>query len=314
MALSADPILSLKRTLTRTRQSDVVYSFLRSPLAISAAVVSVLLIVSAILAPLITPQDPFDPLSLNLMDAFTPPVWSEGGTMPFVLGTDDQGRDMFSAILYGMRISLTVGFAAVLFSIGLGVAIGLLSGYFGGFMAAVAMRLADVQLTIPAILIALMIDGLARAILPGGIQEDVAIYVLIIAIGIADWPQYARVVRGVTLVEREKEYVLAARLIRVPPITILIRHILPNVMGPVLVLGTLGLALAIIAEATLSFLGVGMPPTTPSLGTLIKTGNDFLFSGEWWITMFPALALVALVLSVNIIGDWLRDTLNPKLR
>lgn len=314
MALSSDRVLSLKRTLTRYRQSDVVYSFLRSPLAISAAVISFLLIVSSIFAPLITPQDPFDPLSLSLMDAFTPPVWTDGGMLPFVLGTDDQGRDMYSAILHGMRISLTVGFAAVLFSTVLGVAIGLLSGYFGGFLAALAMRLADVQLTIPAILIALMIDGLARAILPGGVQEDAAIYVLIIAIGIADWPQYARVVRSVTLVEREKEYVLAARLIRIKPLSILVRHILPNVMGPVLVLGTLGLALAIIAEATLSFLGVGMPPTTPSLGTLIKTGNDFLFSGEWWITLFPALALVALVLSVNIIGDWLRDTLNPKLR
>ncbi len=314
MALTSDRVQSLKQALLRYRKSDVVYGFLRSPSAMSAAAVSMLLIMSAILAPLITPQNPFDPLTLNLMDAFTPPLWEDAGAMPFLLGTDDQGRDMFSTILYGMRISLAVGFAAVLFSIVLGVVIGLLSGYFGGLLAALTMRLADVQLTIPAILIALMIDGLAQALLPGGVQEDVAIYVLIIAIGIADWPQYARVVRGVTLVEREKEYVLAARLIHVGPISILIHHILPNVIGPVLVLGTLGLALAIITEATLSFLGVGMPPTTPSLGTLIKTGNDFLFSGEWWITMFPALMLVILVLSVNVIGDWLRDTLNPKLR
>lgn len=314
MSQQSNRIALVRETLSRFKQSDVAYSFFRSPLALCAAAVSIVLIAAAVLAPAITPQDPFDPLSLSLMDAFTPPVWSEGGALPFILGTDDQGRDLLSAILYGMRISLTVGFAAVLFSIVLGVAIGLLSGYFGGVLAALAMRLADVQLTIPAILIALMIDGLAQALLPAGTKEDAAIYILIVAIGIADWPQYARVVRGVTLVEREKEYVLAARLIRVRPVLILLRHILPNVMGPVLVLGTLGLALAIIAEATLSFLGVGMPPTTPSLGTLIKTGNDFLFSGEWWITMFPAVALVTLVLSVNVIGDWLRDTLNPKLR
>ncbi len=305
---------NLERMRARYRQSDVALSFFTSPLVMVSAAAAAFLAAAAVLAPLIAPQDPFDPLSLDLLDAFTPPAWREGGTLAFVLGTDDQGRDMLSAILYGMRLSLLVGFAAVLFSVVLGVAIGLLSGYFGGVFAAFAMRLADIQLTIPNILVALMIDGLAQALLPGGFQEDMAVYVLIVAIGVADWPQYARVVRSVTLVEREKDYVLAARLIRIRPLSILLRHILPNVMGPVLVLGTLGLALAIIAEATLSFLGVGMPPTTPSLGTLIKTGNDFLFSGEWWITLFPAATLVLLVLSVNVIGDWLRDTLNPKLR
>lgn len=305
---------NLERMLRRYGQSDAALSFVTSPLVMVAAVVAAVLAAAAVLAPLFAPQDPFDPLSLDLLDAFTPPAWREGGTLQFVLGTDDQGRDMLSAILYGMRISLLVGVSAVLFSAVLGVTVGLLSGYFGGVLAAVAMRLADIQLTIPNILVALMIDGLAQALLPGGLEDDAAVYVLIIAIGIADWPQYARVVRSVTLVEREKDYVLAARLIRIRPLSILLRHILPNVMGPVLVLGTLGLALAIIAEATLSFLGVGMPPTTPSLGTLIKTGNDFLFSGEWWITLFPAATLVLLVLSVNVIGDWLRDTLNPKLR
>ena len=300
--------------VTRMLDSDLAYSFFRSPLVVFATIVTLILVCVAVFAPWVAPQNVFDPANLNLMDAFTPPSWKEGGNSQFILGTDDQGRDMLSAMFYGMRISLVVGFAAVLFAMILGVPIGLLSGYFEGPLAALAMRLADIQLSVPGILVALMVDGAAQALLPPGQHDSVALLVLIFAIGISDWPRYARVVRGVTLVEREKEYVLAARLIHVPTISILLRHILPNVMGPVLVLGTLGLALAVIAEATLSFLGVGMPPTTPSLGTLIKNGQNFLFSGEWWIVFFPSLALVILVLSVNIVGDWLRDALNPKLR
>ena len=298
----------------RFADSDLFYSFTRSPLVMTAAAATVILFVAAAFAPWLAPHNPFDPATLDLMDARTPPAWEEGGTSRYLLGTDDQGRDMLSAIMHGARISLVVGFAAILFAVVLGCLLGILSGYLGGWLDAVVMRLADIQLTLPGILVALMVNGVARAALPGKYQEELAIYVLIFAIGLADWPQFARVTRGSTLVEKNKEYVAAARVIGIHPFKIMLRHILPNVLGPVLVIATIGLALAIIAEATLSFLGVGVPPTTPSLGTLIRIGNNFLFSGEWWITLFPSLALVILVLSVNLLGDWLRDALNPKLR
>jgi len=298
----------------RVRDHDLYWSFSRSPVIVLAAAITLVYFVAAAFAPLVSPHDPFDPASLDLMDAFTPPAWSEGGTVEFLLGTDDQGRDILSTIIYGSRISLIVGFAAVLLSVVLGVGLGVISGYVGGWFEAIVMRLADIQLTIPAILVALMVDGVARTALGGRMHADLAIWVLIFSIGISTWPQYARITRGVTLVEKSKEYVAAARVIGIHPAMIMLRHILPNTMGPVLVLATIGLALAIITEATLSFLGVGVPPTTPSLGTLIRIGNDFLFSGEWWITFFPSAALVLLVLSVNLLGDWLRDALNPKLR
>ena len=300
--------------LRRALDSDLFYSFSRSPLTVVAGLITVLFCVSALFSPWLAPHDPFNPASLDLMDAFTPPVWQEDGTAKFLLGSDDQGRDVLSTIMYGSRISLVVGFAAVLFSVLLGVTLGVLSGYLGGWIETLVMRLADVQLTIPSILIALMVDGIARTMLPSESREELAIYVLIFAIGVSDWPQYARVTRGATLVEKNKDYVAAARVIGIHPVTIMLRHVLPNTLGPVLVLATIGLALAIITEATLSFLGVGVPPTTPSLGTLIRIGNNYLFSGEWWITFFPAGALVLLVLSVNLLGDWLRDALNPKLR
>ncbi|MFQ5958285.1 MAG: ABC transporter permease [Alphaproteobacteria bacterium] len=301
-------------TVRRALDSDLFFSFKRSPLTVAAAIVTAFFFLGAALAPLIVPQDPFNPAALHLMDAFAPPAWTAEGTLRYILGTDNQGRDVLSAILYGSRISLVVGFAAVLFSVVLGVGLGVTGGYVGGWFETVSMRLADVQLTVPGILVALMVDGIVRTALPGGMKEELAVYVLIFAIGISGWPQYARVTRGATLVEKNKEYVAAARIIGIHPAAIMLRHVLPNVMGPVLVLATIGLALAIISEATLSFLGVGVPPTTPSLGTLIRIGNNFLFSGEWWITLFPAAALVLLALSVNLLGDWLRDALNPKLR
>jgi peptide/nickel transport system permease protein len=248
------------------------------------------------------------------MEASTPPAWIEDGMSKFLLGTDDQGRDILSTIMYGSRVSLIVGFSAVIFSVVVGVSAGLLAGYLGGWTDAVIMRAADVQLAIPAILIALMINGVVAILLPRNMQVEMAVYVLILAIGVSEWPKYARVTRGSTMVERNKEYVAAAQVIGVHPFLIMLRHVLPNVMGPVLVFATLGLALAVITEATLSFLGVGVPPTTPSLGTLIRIGNNYLFSGEWWITLFPCVALVTLVLAVNLLGDWLRDALNPKLR
>jgi len=295
--------------------SDFFYQFRKSPVAVVAFIVTVVLVVSAVFAPLIATQNPFDPSSLNLMNGFSQPgVPNQFTNETFFLGTDDQGRDVYSTILYGLRISLFVGFSAVLFAMILGASLGLLAGYTGGKTDTIIMRIADIQLTFPAILVALLIFGIAKGITPPTYRDEVAIWVLIIAIGLSDWVQFARVVRGATLVERNKEYVQAARLIGRKPLGIMIKHILPNTLGPVLVIATISLALAIIAEATLSFLGVGAPPTQPSLGTLIRIGQGFLFSGEYWILLYPALTLLALALSVNLLGDWLRDALNPKLK
>jgi peptide/nickel transport system permease protein len=300
--------------VARVLDSDLFYSFKKSPLTVVAAVVTAVCFSAALLAPWIAPHNPFDLRTLNLMDAFNPPAWAEEGDAKFLIGTDDQGRDVLSTIMFGARISLLVGFCSVLFAMTLGVTLGLISGYVGGTVDAVIMRIADVQLSFPAILIALLVDGILRAAFPRELHDQFALYVLILSIGLSYWVQYARTVRGSTLVEKNKEYVQAARVIGVHPVRLLFSHILPNVTGPVLVIATINLALAIITEATLSFLGVGMPPTQPSLGTLINKGNDFLMSGEWWITIFPGLALVLMALSVNLLGDWLRDALNPKLR
>ena len=299
---------------SRIIDSDLFYSFTRNPVVVVSAIATLLFFIGAGFAPWLAPHNPFDPASLDLMEASTPPVWIEDGMSKFLLGTDDQGRDILSTIMFGSRVSLIVGFSAVIFSVIVGVTAGLFAGYMGGWTDAIIMRLADVQLAIPAILIALMINGVVAILLPRNMQVEMAIYVLILAIGVSEWPKYARVTRGSVMVERGKEYVAAARVIGVHPVLIRVRHVLPNVMGPILVFATLGLALAVITEATLSFLGVGVPPTTPSLGTLIRIGNNYLFSGEWWITLFPCVALVILVLAVNLLGDWLRDALNPKLR
>jgi len=300
--------------LRRAWAHDLAWSFRHSPVTLLAALLTLLCVGGAVFAPWIAPQNPFDSATLNLNDGFTPPAWTAGGSARFLLGTDDQGRDILSTIMYGARISLGVGLAAVLFSAVLGVSLGLLSGYLGGRLDAFIMRVADIQLSFPAILIALLIDGVARVALPRGSHDEVVVYVLILAIAASGWVGYARTVRGSTLVERNKEYVQAARVIGRHPVGIMFSHVLPNVLGPVLVLATLQVGAAIITESSLSFLGVGVPPTQPSLGTLIRVGNDFLFSGEWWITVFPGIALVTLVLALNVLGDWLRDALNPKLR
>ena len=298
----------------RTWDHDLAWNFRRSPVTIVAAFLTFVCVGGALFAPWLAPHNPFDSGTLNLTDGFTPPAWIANGQAKFLLGTDDQGRDMLSTIMYGARISLAVGVASVLFSMLLGVGLGLLSGYAGGRIDAFIMRVADIQLSFPAILIALLIDGVARIVLPREAHDEIAVYVLVLAIGVSGWVQYARTVRGSTLVERNKEYVQAARVIGRSQVSIMVRHVLPNVMGPVLVIATIHIATAIITEATLSFLGVGVPATKPSLGTLIRVGNDYLLSGEWWITLFPGIALVVLVLSVNLLGDWLRDALNPKLR
>jgi peptide/nickel transport system permease protein len=300
--------------VARFFDSDIWWSFTRSPVVVISAIVAFICIGGAVFAPWLAPHNPFDLASLQLLDAFKPPAWDAEGDPTYLLGTDDQGRDVLSAIMYGARVSLLVGFCAVVMSVLLGVSAGLAAGYLGGTVDAVLMRIADIKLTFPTILIALLIDGITRAALPRDVHDQVALYVVIFAIGFSNWPSFARTVRGSTMVERNKEYVQAARVIGLGRGRIMITHVLPNVLGPVLVIATLQLGFAILAEATLSFLGVGVPPTQPSLGTLIRIGNDFLFSGEWWITIFPGVALIVLVLSVNLLGDWLRDALNPKLR
>jgi peptide/nickel transport system permease protein len=299
--------------LGRFFDGDVWHSFRSSPMAIGAAVVAALCIFSALFAPWVAPHNPFDLATLELSDARLPPMWEEGGSAKYLLGTDDQGRDILSAIMYGARISMLVGLASVVLSVIVGVSLGLLSGFVGGKIDAFIMRVCDVMLSFPSILIALLIDGVGRAMFPNA-HDTLAFAVLVLAIALPGWVQYARTVRGSTLVERNKEYVQAARVVGVAPLRIMRKHVLPNVMGPVLVLATIQVATAILTEATLSFLGVGVPPTQPSLGTLIRIGNDFLFSGEWWITIFPGLMLVLIALSVNLLGDWLRDALNPRLQ
>ncbi|MCP4950691.1 ABC transporter permease [Arenicellales bacterium nBUS_48] len=301
--------------IDRFYKSDFFYDFKRSPVTIVSFVVVLVLILLAVFADLIAPTDPFDAKSLNLLNGFTPPMEPNAFTGEmFTLGTDDQGRDLLSAIIFGLRVSLFVGLTAVILAMVLGVSLGLLAGYRGGWVDSVIMRAADIQVTFPSILIAMLIFGIARGLLPPDLRDELAITVLIIAIGLSEWVPFARTVRGTTMVEKEKEYVKAARLIGLSGRQIMLRHILPNVLSPVLVIATITLALAIIAEATLSFLGVGAPPTEPSLGTLIRIGQNFLFSGEWWILLFPAATLLALALSVNLLGDWLRDTLNPRLK
>ncbi len=303
----------MQAALARFFDGDVWHSFRNSPMAIAAAVIAFICVFCALFANWVAPHNPFDLATLELGDARLPPAWEDEGKARYPLGTDDQGRDILSTIMFGARISLLVGLASVLLSVVVGVALGLLSGFVGGKTDAFIMRVCDVMLSFPSILIALLIDGVGRAMFPNA-HDTLAFAVLILAIALPGWVPYARTVRGSTLVERNKEYVQAARVIGVAPARIMRRHVLPNVLGPVLVLATIQVAQAILTEATLSFLGVGVPPTQPSLGTLIRVGNDFLFSGEWWITIFPGAMLVLIALSVNLLGDWLRDALNPRLR
>jgi len=304
----------ISQVINKIINNDIGYSFVKSKIAVISTIVFLTILICSAFAEFVAPYNPFDPVTVSLLDAFTPPVWIDGGSTNFVLGTDQQGRDMLSTMIYGSRISLIVAFASILFAMSLGTFLGVTSGFFGGRYEIIVMRFTDVQLTIPSILMALLVDGIARGFISKSLHNDMAIYVLIFAIGISEWPQFARVTRAATLVEKNKEYILASKIIGLSNFLIMFKHILPNILRPVLVIFTIGLALAIITESTLSFLGVGVPPTTPSLGTLIRFGNDFLFSGEWWITFFPAIFLVVLALSINLLGDWMRDTLNPKLK
>jgi peptide/nickel transport system permease protein len=300
--------------LARLRESDLWWSFTHHPSAIIAALLLALLILSAFFAPLFTVQDPYDLASLDLLNAEIPPIWMADGQWPFLLGTDTQGRDLLSAILYGSRASIIIGAASVAVSLIVGATLGLVAGYYGKWADGLLMRAGDVLLSMPTMLIAILVSALARQALPPALREVGASAVIVFAISLSAWVQYARTVRAQTMVERNKEYVQAARLIRVPTWRIMLKHILPNTTTPLLVTATLNFGLGILIEATLSFLGVGMPPEQPSLGTLIRIGNQFLFSGQWWIVLFPGLQLCLLVVSINVLGDWLRDALNPKLR
>ncbi len=297
-----------------SRENELLYLFLNNRLAQVAALVAFLTIGGAAFAPVLAPSDPYDIASIDLMDSLIPPAWSEDSDERFLIGTDDQGRDLLSAILYGTRLSLMVGLLSIGFASILGVSVGLMAGYFGGRFDAIMMRIADVQLSLPAILTALLIDGIARGILPREQHDNLMIIVLTVAIGLSLWVNFARTVRASTLVERNKEYVQASEIMGMHPLRIMLVHILPNIMGPILVILTVDLAVAVLLEATLSFLGVGVPPNQPSLGTLIRIGTEYMFSGEWWIVIFPSAMLITMIVSINVLGDFLRDAFNPRLR
>ena len=304
----------LSRWRRFSQENELVYLFVHNRVAQLAALLAVLCVGGAALSPWLAPSDPYDIASIDIMDSLVPPVWSEEGDARFLIGTDDQGRDLLSAILYGTRLSLLVGLLSITFACILGVSVGLAAGYLGGRFDAIVMRIADVQLSLPAILTALLIDGIARGILPREQHDSLMIVVLTVAIGLSLWVNFARTVRASTFVERNKEYVQAVEIMGMHPVRIMLVHILPNILGPILVILTVDLAVAVLLESTLSFLGVGVPPNQPSLGTLIRIGTEYMFSGEWWIVIFPSATLIIMVISINVLGDFLRDAFNPRLR
>ena len=309
--LAASPRARLARVFSP--DSDLARAFLASRVAPTAAIVLCVVAFAALFAAFVAPYDPYDLASIDLSEAQSPPAWTAAGSAAHLLGTDEQGRDLLSAIIYGARTSLFVGVASVLLAAGLGASAGLAAGYRGGFVEAIAMRAADVQMTIPDIMMALLVSGLLHALLPRDMATSAASATIVLAIGLANWPQYARVLRACAARERARDYVASAIVSGVGPLRIVLGHVLPNVAGPLCVLVTQGVASAILAESALSFIGVGMPITQPSLGTLIRAGNAYMLSGEWWTVVFPAVTLSMIVFSINILGDWLKDILNPRL-
>ena len=297
----------------RFKNSDIVYYFLRDKVAMFSFAVFVVFVLAALLAPWLAPHNVYDQTSFDLMDAELPPSWLEGGEARFWLGTDNQGRDIWSTILYGARISLTIGLFAVGLQLVLGIVIGLIAGYFGGRIDNLLMRFADVQLSFSTMMVAIIISAIFQATFGSDLYSEFAILMLVVIIGIAEWPQYARTVRASVLAEKKKEYVEAAQVMGFRAPRIMFRHILPNCLSPILVISTVQVANAIMSEAALSFLGLGMPVDQPSLGSLISVGFNYIFSGSWWITAFPGICLVVLVLVINLLGDWLRDVFNPKI-
>ena len=304
----------MMRAWRKFKESYLLYSFLHDKVAIASFTILLVLVVGSFSAPLIAPHDPYDTATIDIMNSELPPVWMGGEASPeFPLGTDSQGRDMLSTMLYGMRISLLIGLGAVAMQATLGILLGLLAGYFGKQIDAVLMRLADIQLSFSTMMVAIVLSAVFQTAFGVGRYEEMAVPFLVMVIGIAEWPQYARTVRASVLAEKKKEYVEAARVIGFSSRRIMWRHILPNSLSPILVISTVQVANAVMSEAALSFLGLGMPPTQPSLGSLINSGFEYIFSGAWWITIFPGILLVMLILVINLLGDWLRDVLNPKL-
>ncbi|MCW8329482.1 ABC transporter permease [Photobacterium sp. SDRW27] len=297
----------------RFKKSDILYYFLKDKVAMFSFAVFMVFVVSAVLAPWVAPTNPYDLSSIDIMDSELPPSWMEEGDSRFLLGTDDQGRDIFSTILYGSRLSLTIGLLAVGLQLILGVVIGLSAGYFGGRVDSFLMRFADVQLSFSTMMVAIIVSAIFRTALGAEMFAQYAVVMLVVIIGVAEWPQYARTVRASVLAEKKKEYVEAARVMGFKAPRIMFRHILPNCLSPILVISTVQVANAIMSEAALSFLGLGLPVDQPSLGSLISIGFNYIFSGSWWITAFPGFVLVALVLVINLLGDWLRDVFNPKI-
>ncbi|PIE43216.1 MAG: ABC transporter permease [Gammaproteobacteria bacterium] len=307
------PATSAPTLLQRFRDSHFWHSFKKDKVAIACFGIFVTFVTLSLLAPVIAPFDPYDSTQIDIMDSEIPPQWQDDGDARFWLGTDAQGRDLWSTILYGTRISLTIGVCAVMLQALLGIVLGLTAGYLGGRIDGFLMRLADIQLSFSTMMVAIIVLAIFQAAFGTELYQQLALFMLIMVIGIAEWPQYARTVRASVLAEKRKEYVEAARVIGFGPIRIMFRHILPNTLSPVLVISTVQIANAIISEAALSFLGLGMPVSKPSLGSLISSGFEFIFSGSWWITVIPGIVLIVLVLVVNLLGDWLRDVLNPRL-
>jgi peptide/nickel transport system permease protein len=297
----------------RFKQSDFLYYFKRDKVAMTSFTVFMVILVMSLASPLIAPHNPYDLSTIDIMDAELPPSWMEDGDATFPLGTDEQGRDILSTILYGSRLSLTIGFAAVGLQLLLGTVIGLSAGYFGGRVDSFLMRFADVQLSFSTMMVAIIVSAIFKASFGSEFFSQYAVLMLVVIIGIAEWPQYARTIRASVLAEKKKEYVEAARVMGFKAPRIMFRHILPNCLSPILVISTVQVANAIMSEAALSFLGLGLPVDQPSLGALISIGFKYIFSGAWWITAFPGLVLITLVLVINLLGDWLRDVFNPKI-
>lgn len=292
--------------------SDFFYYFKRDKTAIFSCLVLIALIAAALFAPWLATQNPYDLAVIDVMDAEYPPRWVEGGEARFWLGSDDQGRDIYSTILYGLRTSLAIGLGAVALQMVIGIVVGLFAAWYGGWLDNILMRITDVQLSFSTLMIAIIISALFKTAFGAEFFAQNAVLILVLIIGISEWPQYARTIRATALAEKSKEYVEAGRVMGFGSLRIMFRHILPNCLTPILVISTVQIANAIMSEAALSFLGLGMPPSKPSLGSLISIGFEYITS-SWWITLFPGLVLVLLVLVVNLLGDWLRDVFNPKL-
>ncbi|MCK5098273.1 MAG: ABC transporter permease, partial [Desulfobacteraceae bacterium] len=299
----------MKSSLQKFKESYFLYSFKQDKVAMASFIAIVIFLILALTAPWIAPMDPYDANNIDIMNSEIPPSWNEGGEKAFPLGTDNMGRDMLSTMLYGLRTSIMIGLGAVFLQAFMGIMVGLSAGYLGGKVDSILMRMADIQFSFPYLMLAILVGAIFQMIFGVGRYEQLAVPILILIIGFAEWPMYARTIRASVMREKNKEYVEAAKVIGLSKRVIMVRHILPNSLTSLMVISTIQVANAIMSEAALSFLGLGMPVTKPSLGSLIKSGFDYIFSGSWWITVFPGVLLILFVLVINLLGDWLRDVL-----